>query len=50
MPDLFPGGYVFSTLIVWTVIAIVIVGTSLVPTLLVVGAVLMLYEAVTGKR
>lgn len=50
MPDLFPGDYVFSTIAVWTVIALVVVGTTLVPILLAVGAVLMVYEAVTGKR
>lgn len=50
MPELFPGGYVFSTIVIWTVIALVIVGTNLVPILLTVGALLMLYESVTGRR
>lgn len=48
--DLFPGGYVFSTVIFWAVLGLVIVGTNLVPIALTVGLGLLVLEAVTGGR
>ncbi|MBI4538764.1 MAG: hypothetical protein HY704_04545 [Gemmatimonadetes bacterium] len=48
--NLFPGGYVFSTIVIWTVIGLVLVGTNLVPIFLTIGALLMAYETVTGRR
>ena len=44
--DLFPGGYVFSTLIFWSVVALVAVGTSIVAVLLLAGLMIMALEAV----
>lgn len=48
MRDLFPGGYVFTHLIFWTVVALVAVGTNAVPIILSIGLVLLLLE-IAGK-
>ena len=49
MRDLVPGGYVFTHLVFWTVIGLVVVGTNAVAIMLSVGLVLMLLEAVKGR-
>ncbi len=43
-----PGGYTFTHLIFWTVVAMVAVGTNAVPIILSVGLVLLLLESI-GK-
>lgn len=43
-----PGGYTFTHLVFWTVVALVAVGTNAVAIILSVGAVLMLLESL-GK-
>lgn len=48
MRDLVPGGYLFTHLIFWTVVAMVAVGTNAVAIILSVGVVLLLLESV-GK-
>lgn len=50
MLELIPGGYIFSNIIIWAVIGLVIISTNTIPILLTIGALLMGYEAVTGKR
>lgn len=46
--DLVPGGYIFTHLIFWSVIALVAVGTNAVAIILSVGLVLLLLESL-GK-
>lgn len=46
--DLLPGGYTFTHLIFWTVIAMVAVGTNAVAIILSVGVVLLVLESL-GK-
>ena len=46
--NLLPGGYTFTHLAFWTVMAMVAVGTGVVPTILGVGIVLLLLESL-GK-
>ncbi len=46
--NLLPGGYTFTHLIFWTVVAMVAVGTNAVPIILSVGLVLLLLESI-GK-
>ena len=48
MSSLFPGGYVFTHLVFWTVVALVAVGTNAVAIILSIGLVVMLLEA-AGK-
>lgn len=48
MRELVPGGYLFTHLMFWTVIAMVAVGTNAVAIILSVGLVLLLLESV-GK-
>lgn len=48
MRELVPGGYLFTHLVFWTVIAMVGVGTNAVAIILSVGLVLLLLESV-GK-
>lgn len=45
MRDLVPGGYLFTHLIFWTVVAMVAVGTNAVAIILSVGLVLLLLES-----
>lgn len=45
MRSLFPGGYVFTHLIFWTVVALVAVGTNAVAIILSIGLVLLLLES-----
>lgn len=49
MLDLVPGGYVFTHLIFWTVIALVAVGTNAVAIILSIGLGLLAYETATKK-
>jgi hypothetical protein len=49
MRDLVPGGYVFTHLVFWTVIGLVIVGTNAVGIMLTVGLVLLGLEAFKGR-
>ena len=46
--NLLPGGYTFTHIVFWTVVAMVAVGTNAVPIMLSVGVVLLLLESV-GK-
>lgn len=48
MLDLVPGGYLFTHLVFWTVVALVAVGTNAVAIILSVGLVLLFLESV-GK-
>jgi hypothetical protein len=48
MRDLFPGGYVFTHVIFWTVIGMVAVGTNAVAIILSAGLVLLALESI-GK-
>jgi len=48
MRELVPGGYLFTHLVFWTVVALVGVGTNAVAVILSVGFVLLLLESV-GK-
>lgn len=49
MLDLVPGGYVFTHLIFWTVVALVAVGTNAVAIILSIGLGLLAFETVTKK-
>jgi len=49
MLDLVPGGYLFTHLIFWTVIAMVAVGTQLVAIMLSIGLGLLVFETATKK-
>ncbi len=46
--NLLPGGYTFTHIVFWTVVAMVAVGTNVVPIVLSVGIVLLFLESV-GK-
>ena len=46
--NLLPGGYTFSHIVFWTVVALVMVGTNLVPIVLSIGAVILMLESM-GK-
>ncbi len=46
--NLLPGGYTFTHIVFWTVVAMVAVGTNVVPIILSVGIVLLFLESV-GK-
>ncbi len=50
MRDLVPGGYIFTHLIFWSVIAMVAVGTQAVAVILSVGLGLLVVEAFTQQR
>ena len=49
MLDLVPGGYVFTHLIFWSVVALVAVGTNAVAVILSVGLGLLVVEAFTQR-
>jgi hypothetical protein len=49
MRNLVPGGYVFTHLVFWTVIGLVIVGTNAVAIMLSIGFVLMMFEAIKSR-
>lgn len=49
MLDLVPGGYVFTHLIFWTVIALVAVGTNAVAIILSIGLGLLAFETASKK-
>ncbi len=44
MKDWVPGGYLFTNLVFWTVVGMVLVGTNAVPIVLTVGLVLLALE------
>lgn len=46
--NLLPGGYTFTHIVFWTVVAMIAVGTNVVPIILSVGLVLLFLESV-GK-
>ena len=46
MGSLFPGGFVFTHLIFWTVVGMVAVGTNVVAIILVVGLGMMALETI----
>lgn len=48
MGNLVPGGYLFTHLIFWTVVALVAVGTNAVAIILSIGLVLLVLES-AGK-
>ncbi len=48
--DLLPGGYTFTHLVFWTVVAMVAVGTNAVAIILVVGLGLLVFETATKPR
>ena len=48
--DLVPGGYLFTHLIFWTVVALVAVGTNAVAIILSIGLGLLVFETVTQKK
>lgn len=50
MRDLVPGGYLFTHLIFWSVVALVAVGTNAVAIILSVGLGLLVLETVTQQR
>ena len=49
MRNLLPGGYVFTHLVFWSVIGLVIVGTNAVAIMLSVGLVLLVFEGIKGR-
>lgn len=50
MLDLIPGGYLFTHMIFWSVIALVAVGTNAVAIILSVGLGLLVVETVTEEE
>ena len=50
MGDLVPGGYVFTHVIFWTVVAMVAVGTNAVAIILSIGLGLLVVETVTKQQ
>ena len=49
MRDLVPGGYVFTHVVFWAVIALVAVGTNAVAIILAVGLGLLVFETATKQ-
>lgn len=49
MPDLVPGGYIFTHLIFWTVVGMVAVGTNAVAIILSIGLGLLVFESLTQQ-
>lgn len=49
MRDLVPGGYVFTHIVFWSVVALVALGTNAVAIILSVGVVLMAVEAFQAR-
>jgi hypothetical protein len=47
MRDLVPGGYIFTHVVFWTVIAMVAVGTNAVAIILSIGLGLLAFETAT---
>jgi hypothetical protein len=50
MRDLVPGGFIFTHLIFWTVVAMVAIGTSAVSMILSMGFVILVVETVTKQQ
>jgi hypothetical protein len=49
MRELVPGGYLFTHLVFWTVVGMVVVGTNAVPIILSVGLVMMALDALKNE-
>ncbi len=49
MRDLVPGGYVFTHVVFWGVVALVAVGTNAVAIILAIGLGLLVFETVTKQ-
>jgi len=49
MLDLVPGGYLFTHMIFWAVVALVAIGTQIVAVTLSIGLGMLLFEAITEK-
>jgi hypothetical protein len=49
MRDLVPGGYVFTHIVFWSVVALVALGTNAVAIILSVGVVLMAVEVFQAR-
>ncbi len=49
MRDLFPGGYIFTHVVFWSVIALVAVGTNAVAIILAIGLGLLVFETATKR-
>ncbi len=47
--NLLPGGYTFTHVVFWTVVAMVAVGTNAVAIILSIGLGLLVVETLTGK-
>ena len=47
--DMLPGGYDFTHLVFWPVVALVAVGTNLIPIVLTAGIGIFLLETIKGK-
>lgn len=50
MRDLVPGGFIFTHMIFWTVVALVAVGTNAVAIILSIGLGLLVVETVTQQK
>ncbi len=50
MRDLVPGGYIFTHLMFWTVVAMVAVGTNAVAIILSIGLALLVVETATQAK
>jgi hypothetical protein len=48
--DLVPGGYYFTHLIFWTVVAMVAIGTNAVAIILSIGLGLLVFETATQQK
>lgn len=46
---MFPGGYTFTHILFWAVVALVAVGTNAVPIMLSVGVAFMALEAIRSR-
>jgi hypothetical protein len=49
MRDLVPGGYIFTHVVFWSVVALVAVGTNAVAIILVIGLGLLVFETATKQ-
>ncbi len=49
MRDLVPGGYIFTHVVFWAVVALVAVGTNAVAIILVIGLGLLVFETATKR-
>jgi len=49
MRDLVPGGYIFTHVVFWSVVALVAVGTNTVAIILAIGLGLLVFETATKQ-